>query len=175
MIDSKKMPDRLKSPELLMLERRPNWDTYFLNMAALVATRSSCLRNQVGAVIVLDKDMISTGYNGAPKFQKNCLELGWCYRDQNQISSGTQLEKCRAVGSHAESNAIALAARNGHATRGTTIYIVGHDFICNQCKAQIANAEIQRVVLRNKKNAILEFIPAKDWTVHPIDQPAESS
>jgi dCMP deaminase len=149
--------------------KRPDWDEYFLNMAQLVASRSSCLRNQVGAVIVLDKDVISTGYNGAPKYQKNCLEIGWCYRDKNGIRSGTQLEKCRAVGSHAESNAIALAARNGHATRGTTIYIVGHDFICNQCKAQIANAEIRRVVLRNRKGEILEFFPEQDWTVHPID------
>lgn len=149
--------------------QRPNWDEYFLNMATLVATRSSCMRNNVGAVIVKEKDVISTGYNGAPKFQKNCLEIGWCFRDRYDIVSGTYLEKCRAVGSHAESNAIALAARNGHATRGTTIYIVGHDVICNQCKAQIANSEIERVVLRKKNNQIEEFCPEKDWTEHPID------
>ena len=153
-----------------LMRQRPDWDTYFLNMARLVATRSSCLRNQVGAVIVYDKDVISTGYNGAPKYQKNCLEIGWCYRDRHNIASGTELEKCRAVGSHAESNAIALAARNGHATRGTTIYIVGHNKICNQCKAQIANAEIHRVVLRDPEGKIHEFFPERDWTVHPIDQ-----
>ena len=150
--------------------KRPGWDEYFLNMAVLVASRSSCLRNHVGAVIVLDKDVISTGYNGAPKFQQNCSELGWCYRDKNGIISGTQLEKCRAVGSHAESNAIALASRNGHATRKTTIYVVGHEFICNQCKAQIANAEISRVVLRKKIGDIVEYFPEKDWKIHPIDQ-----
>lgn len=149
---------------------RPDWDEYFLNMATLVASRSSCLRNRVGAVIVLDKDVISTGYNGAPKFQKNCTEIGFCFRNKNGIASGTQLEKCRAVGSHAESNAIALASRNGHATRKTTIYVVGHDVICNQCKAQIANADICRVVLRNKNGDINEYIPEKDWTLHPIDQ-----
>ena len=150
--------------------KRPTWDEYFLNMADLVATRSSCLRNNVGAVIVKEKDVISTGYNGAPKYQKNCLEIGWCYRDKHGIESGTQLEKCRAVGSHAESNAIALAARNGHATRGTTIYVVGHMFICNQCKAQIANAEIERVVLRRKDGIIGEYYPERDWTIHPVDQ-----
>ncbi|HEC31493.1 MAG TPA: cytidine deaminase [Deltaproteobacteria bacterium] len=156
------------------MRERPRWDEYFLNMATLVATRSSCLRNQVGAVIVKDKDVISTGYNGAPKYQKNCLEIGWCYRDRNGIVSGTQLERCRAVGSHAESNAIALAARNGHSTRGTTIYVVGHDAICNQCKAQIANAEIERVVMRDTKGQVKEFYPARDWTVHPIDLESNS-
>jgi len=152
--------------------RRPTWDEYFIQVAEVVAKRSSCFRNQVGAVIVRDKDIISTGYNGAPKYQKNCLEIGWCYRDRNGIPSGTQLERCRAVGSHAESNAIALAARNGHATSGTTIYVVGHDAICNQCKAQIANAEIQRVVLKKRNGEIQEFFPARDWTVHPVDQGA---
>ncbi|MDZ7373811.1 MAG: dCMP deaminase family protein [candidate division KSB1 bacterium] len=149
---------------------RPSWDEYFIQVAEVVSKRSSCFRNQVGAVIVRDKDIISTGYNGAPKYQKNCLEIGWCYRDRNGIPSGTQLERCRAVGSHAESNAIALAARNGHATSGTTIYVVGHDVICNQCKAQIANAEIERVVLKKRDGTIVEYYPARDWTVHPVDQ-----
>ncbi len=77
---------------------RPDWDQYFLNIAKAVAERSSCLRNHVGAVIVNNKDIISTGYNGAPQFQKNCLEIGKCYRNDNKIKSGTQLERCRAVG-----------------------------------------------------------------------------
>lgn len=149
---------------------RPGWDSYFLNIAKVVATRSSCLRRQVGAVIVHDKDIISTGYNGAPQFQPNCLEIGFCYRDRHNIKSGTQLERCRAVGSHAESNAIALAARNGHATSNSTIYIYGHDFVCYQCKAQIANANIRRVVLEHPDGRIEEWIPERDWTVHPIDQ-----
>lgn len=149
---------------------RPGWDSYFLNIAKVVATRSSCLRRQVGAVIVHDKDIISTGYNGAPQFQPNCLEIGFCYRDRHNIKSGTQLERCRAVGSHAESNAIALAARNGHATSNSTIYIYGHDFVCYQCKAQIANANIRRVLLEHPVGRIEEWIPERDWTVHPIDQ-----
>jgi dCMP deaminase len=149
---------------------RPSWDEYFLNIAKVVATRSSCLRNKVGAVIVKGKDIISTGYNGAPQYQANCTEIGFCYRNKHQIKSGTQLELCRAVGSHAESNAIALASRNGSPTMNTTIYIIGHEFICNQCKAQIANAGITRVVLLNSKGEIIEYSPEKDWTLHPIDQ-----
>ncbi|MCR4440482.1 MAG: dCMP deaminase family protein [bacterium] len=148
---------------------RPSWDDYFLNVAAVVATRSSCLRTKVGAVIVRDRDIVSTGYNGAPKYQPHCLELGSCYRDAHGIPSGTRLELCRAVGSHAESNAIALAARNGHSTRGTTMFIVGHRHICNQCKAQIANAGVIRVLLRTPEGEVLEFFPARDWTRHPID------
>ncbi len=149
---------------------RPDWDAYFLDIAKVIAERSSCLRNKVGSVIATDKDIISTGYNGAPQYQKNCIEIGFCYRNKNNIPSGTQLERCRAVGSHAESNAINLAARNGHSTNNATIYIVGHNFVCNQCKAQIANANIKRVVLLTPKNEVLEFIPERDWRVHPIDQ-----
>jgi dCMP deaminase len=148
---------------------RPNWDTYFLNIAKVVAERSSCLRNHVGAVIVRDKDIISTGYNGSPQFQKNCLEIGFCYRNKNNILSGTQLERCRAVGSHAESNAISLAARNGHSTNNSTIFIIGHNNICNQCKALIANANITKVVLLDTKGNLQEFYPSKDWAIHPID------
>ena len=148
---------------------RPNWDEYYLNIARVVAERSSCLRNHVGAVIVRNKDIISTGYNGAPRYQKNCSEIGYCYRNKNNIKSGTQLERCRAVGSHAESNAISLAARNGNSTNKAIIYIVGHNNICNQCKALIANANITRVVQLKNNGDICEFIPEKDWKIHPID------
>jgi dCMP deaminase len=150
--------------------KRPDWDQYFLNIAKVVAQRSSCFRNQVGAVIVRDKDIISTGYNGSPQYQKNCFEIGNCYRNVHNIPSGTQLEKCRAVGSHAESNAISLAARNGHSTRESTIYIIGHNIVCNQCRALIANANIIRVVLLKTDDTLMEFIPSRDWTVHPIDE-----
>ena len=154
--------------------KRPNWDEYFLNIAKVVATRSSCLRRQVGAVIVNNKDIVSTGYNGSPQYQKNCIEIGYCYRDKHNIKSGTQLERCRAVGSHAESNAIALAARNGHATANSTIYICGHEFVCYQCKAQIANANIKRVVLEKPDGIVEEWIPERDWTAHPIDMEEEN-
>jgi dCMP deaminase len=157
MSDSKKQP------------HRPSWDEYFLDIARVVASRSTCYRNKVGAVVAKDKTIISTGYNGTPKYQKNCLEIGYCYREDNQIPSGKQLETCRAVGSHAESNAIALAARNGHPTKDATIYIIGHTMICNQCKAILANSGIIRVVLQKPDGTIEESSPEKDWTVHPID------
>ncbi len=150
---------------------RPDWDEYFLKIAEVVSSRSSCFRNQVGAVIVRDKDIISTGYNGAPRYQPNCLEIGWCYRDRYGIVSGTQLERCRAVGSHAESNAIALAARNGHLTNQASIYIFGHRAVCNQCRALIANANIVRVLLQPPDNSrVQEFYPEQDWRQHPVDQ-----
>lgn len=160
---------KLDSPE----KGRPNWDRYFLDIAKVVSERASCLRNKVGAVIVNQKDIISTGYNGAPTYQKNCLEIGYCFRNQNRIPSGSQLEQCRAVGSHAEANAISLAARNGHSTNGSTIYIVGHYFCCNQCKALIANANIKRVVLEDPTGKWMEYFPERDWTIHPIDEKTE--
>ncbi|MBN2290098.1 MAG: cytidine deaminase, partial [Candidatus Glassbacteria bacterium] len=86
--------------------KRPSWDDYFLKMALLVAERSTCLRHHVGAVIVRDKRVLATGYNGAAKGVADCLELG-CLRDQRKIPSGTQHEVCRAI--HAEQNAIIQA------------------------------------------------------------------
>ncbi|MFH1214850.1 MAG: dCMP deaminase family protein [Candidatus Neomarinimicrobiota bacterium] len=151
---------------------RKSWDEYFLDIADMVATRSTCFRNKVGAVIVRDKVIVSTGYNGAPTNQPNCLEIGYCYRDRHQIQSGTQLERCRAVGSHAESNAVVLAARNGQSTSGGTIYVVGHKFICDQCKAIIANAKIDRVIMRKLDGQIETIHPASDWTCHPVDCPS---
>lgn len=149
---------------------RPSWDDYFLRIAETVATRSTCFRNKVGAVIVKNKDIISTGYNGAPSYQENCLERGFCYRDKHSIQSGTNLERCRAVGSHAESNAVTIAAKHGHATDGSTIYVYGHVSVCNQCKAIIANAGIVRVLLRKPDGTATEYNPAVDWQIHPIDQ-----
>jgi dCMP deaminase len=149
---------------------RPDWDEYFLDIAKSVASRSSCIRNKVGAVIVRNKAIISTGYNGSPQYQRNCIEIGFCYRNKNNIKSGTQLECCRAVGSHAESNAISLAARNGNAIEDSTIYIVGHNFVCIQCRALIANTNIKRVVLLTTDNEKLVFSPSEEWKIHPIDE-----
>ena len=161
--------DWCKSFPLPPIER-PSWDEYFLLMAFVASTRSSCLRTKVGAVIVKDKAVISTGYNGAPNYQPNCLDIGNCYRNKHNIKSGTQLERCRASGSHAESNAIALAARNGHPTAGATLYLYGHSFVCNMCKGIIANAKIVRVVhLKDTKETEVHLVE-KDWTVNPMDQ-----
>lgn len=149
--------------------KRPSWDEYFLNIAQVVSTRSSCYRSQCGAVIVKDKAILSTGYNGAPSYQKNCREIGFCYRNKNNILSGTQLDRCRACGSHSESNAIALASRNNGGCNGSTIYIYGNTAICTQCRAMIANAGIDRVVYRSKTGEVKEYSPKKDWNIHPVD------
>jgi dCMP deaminase len=148
---------------------RPDWDNYFLNISKVVASRSSCHRNKVGAVIVKDKNILSSGYNGAPTHQRNCLEIRNCYRNENGIKSGTQLEMCRASGSHAESNAICLAAKNGMSVKDATIYIVGHNYICNMCKAMIANSGIKEFVLLSTDGSILQGLVAWEWFNHPID------
>ncbi len=148
---------------------RPSWDEYFLMMAFVVSRRSSCLRTKVGAVIVKDKDVISTGYNGAPTPQPNCIEIGNCFRNENHITSGTQLERCRASGSHAESNAIALAAKNGHSTLGATLYLYGHSKVCNMCRGIIANSHIARVVHLTDAGDIWMYEVAKDWVKSPLD------
>ena len=153
------------------MSMRPDWDEVFVEIAKDIAMRSACFRNKVGAVIVRDgKYVVSMGYNGAPVHQPNCQEIGFCYREREGIKTGTQLEKCRAVGSHAESNAIAIAARLGQRTEGTTIYVVGHDVICDQCRALIANAGITRVLHQKSDGTKKVFNPAKDWTKHRIDE-----
>lgn len=150
--------------------KRPDWDTYFLNIAKVVSSRSTCFRSQCGAIIVKDKAIISTGYNGSPKFQSNCAEIGFCYRDKHQIPSGTQIDLCRAVGSHAESNAIVLAAMNGNQVKNGIMYIYGNLYICNQCRAMIANAEIEKVIHLTKDGKKNVYIPQVDWRVHVIDE-----
>jgi deoxycytidylate deaminase len=88
---------------------RPTWDEYWLGFAEQASKRSTCFRNKVGAVIVKDKEIVSTGYNGAPFYQPNCQEIGYCYRKKHQIKSGTNLELCRASGAHGEANAVTFA------------------------------------------------------------------
>lgn len=153
----------------MSIKNRPNWDEYFLMLAFVVSRRSSCLRTKVGAVIVKDRDVISTGYNGAPRPQPNCLEIGSCYRDNNAIQSGTQLENCRASGSHAESNAIALAAKNGHSTKDAILYLYGHTKICNMCCGIIANSHIAQVIHLTDKGIIRRFNIEKDWVKSSLD------
>lgn len=120
---------------------RPSIDDYFLEIASVVAKRATCLRNTVGAVIVRDKRILSTGYNGAPRNLEHCLDIG-CIREQENIASGTRHEKCRAV--HAEQNAIIQAALHGVGTEGSTIYCTHQP--CILCTKMIINAHIERVV-----------------------------
>jgi dCMP deaminase len=122
---------------------RPDWDTYFMQIADVVATRASCLKRRVGAVIVKNKQIISTGYNGAPKGIKHASEVG-CLRQQMNVPSGTNHELCRGL--HAEQNAIIQAAVNGASTEGSTLYCT---FLpCIICTKMIINAGVTRVVFR---------------------------
>ncbi|MDD2439293.1 MAG: cytidine/deoxycytidylate deaminase family protein [Methanosarcinaceae archaeon] len=123
------------------MTKRPSLDEYFLEIAFVVGKRATCLRNNVGAVIVRDKRILSTGYNGAPRGMAHCFELG-CMREQEHIPSGTRHEKCRAV--HAEQNAIIQAALHGVSTDGATLYCTHQP--CILCTKMIINAGIERVV-----------------------------
>lgn len=127
------------------MDNRPGWDEYFMRMAELTATRSTCLRRQVGAVIVQDKHIISTGYNGAPRGLQHCGEReGGCLRQQLNIPSGERHELCRAL--HAEQNAIIQAATLGQSIEGAAIYITHQP--CMICAKMIINAGIQRIVVK---------------------------
>ena len=120
---------------------RKSWDDYFMDLTHLVGSRSTCRRRMVGALLVKDKQIISTGYNGAARGTRDCLELG-CLRDQLGIESGTRHEICRAV--HAEQNAIIQAARYGIPTFGSILYLTINP--CFICAKMIVNAGISKVV-----------------------------
>ena len=123
---------------------RPSWDEYFMEMALLTAKRSTCLRRSVGAVIVQEKHIIATGYNGAPKGIPHCEEIGGCIREQQKVPSGERHELCRAL--HAEQNAIIQAATLAQSIEGATIYITHQP--CVICAKMIINAGIKRIVVR---------------------------
>jgi dCMP deaminase len=112
-----------------------------MDIARLVASRATCLRRQIGAVLVKDKHILTTGYNGAPKSVPHCLVTG-CLRQQLQIPSGERHEICRAV--HAEQNAIIQAALHGISTDGSTLYCTASP--CSQCAKMLLNAGIRRIV-----------------------------
>jgi len=121
--------------------RRPSWEEYFMDITHLVAKRSTCLRRQVGAVLVKDKKILATGYNGAPSRLEHCLEIG-CLREKQGIPSGERHELCRGL--HAEQNAIIQAAYHGVEIREATLYCTNHP--CIICSKMIINAGIQKVV-----------------------------
>jgi dCMP deaminase len=121
--------------------KRPEWDEYFLKMSFLVAERSTCLRHHVGAVIVRNKRILTTGYNGAARGVKDCLELG-CLRDEKGIPSGERHEICRAI--HAEQNAIIQAGLHGITIADSIIYCTHSP--CILCAKIIVNAQIEKFV-----------------------------
>lgn len=119
---------------------RPSWDEYFFEITKMVATRSTCLRRAVGAVIVKDKRILTTGYNGVPSGLRHCAEVG-CLRDQLKIPSGERQEICRGV--HAEQNALIQAARFGISLDGSTAYVTHHP--CVVCAKLLINAGIKTI------------------------------
>jgi dCMP deaminase len=121
--------------------KRPSWQEYFMEITRLVARRSTCLRRAVGAVLVVDKRILATGYNGAPSGLAHCSEVG-CLREKNQIPSGERHELCRGL--HAEQNAIIQAAYHGIRIQGSTLYCTNHP--CVICAKMIINAGIQEII-----------------------------
>ena len=126
------------------MDERPSWDEYFMEMAVLTAKRSTCLRRKVGAVIVKDKHIIATGYNGAPRGIMHCAERGGCVREKLGVPSGERHELCMAL--HAEQNAIVQAAKMGASVDGATIYVTHQP--CSICTKFIINAGIKRIVYK---------------------------
>jgi dCMP deaminase len=120
---------------------RPSWDEYFMDIARLVASRSTCLRRQVGAVMVKSKHVLATGYNGTPSGITHCDETG-CLRDQLKVPSGERHELCRGL--HAEQNAIIQAARHGIDINGATLYCTHSP--CIICSKMLINAGIKQIV-----------------------------
>ncbi len=122
---------------------RPSWDEYFMEIACLVARRSTCLRRRVGAVLVKDKNILATGYNGTPSGIRHCDETG-CLREQQQVPSGQRHELCRGL--HAEQNAIIQAAKHGINISGSTLYCTNSP--CVICSKMIINAGIRKIFYR---------------------------
>lgn len=122
---------------------RPSWDEYFLDIAKLVASRSTCLRRQVGAVFVRDKRVLTTGYNGAPGGLKHCEEVG-CIRDQEGVPSGERHELCRGI--HAEQNAMLQAAQFGISLSDSILYCTTQP--CVLCAKMLINTGVGRMVVQ---------------------------
>ena len=133
---------------------RPEWNEYFIEIAKVVSKRSTCLRRKYGAVIVKDRVMISSGYNGSPRGVKNCIDTGKCTREEQNIPSGERYELCEAV--HAEQNAIINAQPDR--MKNATIYIAGFEEDnsiakgkpCKLCDRMIRNAQIKEVIYLDK-------------------------
>ena len=145
---------------------RVDKENYYLDIAESVLERGTCLRNNYGSIIVKNDEIISTGYTGAPRGRKNCIDLGYCTRQKYEMPSGKGYERCRSV--HSEQNAIISAARKDMI--GATLYLVGinkrnGEYVkdnepCSFCKRMIINAGIEKVVMRDTK---------KEYRVQEVD------
>ena len=121
-------------------------ENYYLDIAETVLERSTCLRRCYGAIIVKNDEIVSTGYNGAPRGRKNCMDLGYCAREAMNVPSGQRYELCRSV--HAEANAITKVAKSGNSSDGATLYVTASP--CIECSKLIIQAGIKRVVYKDE-------------------------
>lgn len=143
-------------------------ENYYLDIAETVLERATCLRRIYGAIIVKNDEIISTGYNGAPRGRANCVDMGYCSREAMKVPRGERYELCRSV--HAEANAIISASRRDMA--GGTIYLVGRNAAtrellndatsCLMCRRMIINASLDRVVIRRTETEF-EVVPVEAW------------
>lgn len=123
---------------------RPSWNEYFMSITIMVADRSTCLRRKVGAILVKDKRILATGYNGAPSGLRHCEEVG-CLRETTSVPSGERHELCRGL--HAEQNAIIQAAYHGFSIRGATLYCTNKP--CVICSKMLINAGIRKILYQD--------------------------
>ena len=148
--------------------KRIEKENYYLDIAQTVLERSTCLRRCYGAIIVRNDEIVATGYNGAPRGRKNCVDLGFCVREQMRVPRGERYELCRSV--HAEANAIISASRRDMV--GGTIYLVGRDArtgelladatSCLMCRRMVINAGLEKVVIRRTETEF-ETVPVAEW------------
>lgn len=123
---------------------RPSWDEYFMKITELVASRATCLRRKVGAVLVRNKRILTTGYNGPPSGITHCEQRGGCIRDELKIPSGERMELSRAI--HAEQNAIIQAAKVGISIEESTLYVTTHP--CFTCSKMLINAGVKKIIYK---------------------------
>ena len=150
---------------------------YYLDIAETVLERATCLRRIYGAIIVKNDEIISTGYNGAPRGRQNCVDMGFCTREIMTVPRGERYELCRSV--HAEANAIISASRRDMV--GATLYLVGRDAqtgkllndatSCAMCRRQVINAGIKEVIIR-KTPTEFEVVDVQSWIHEEDDVPA---
>ena len=148
-------------------------ENYYLDIAETVLERATCLRRIYGAIIVKNDEIISTGYNGAPRGRANCVDMGYCSREAMKVPRGERYELCRSV--HAEANAIISASRRDMA--GGTIYLVGRNAAtrellndatsCLMCRRMIINAGLDRVVIRRTETEF-EVVPVEAWIAEDV-------
>ena len=148
--------------------RRIDKENYYLDIAETVLERSTCLRRCYGAILVKSDEIISTGYNGAPRGRANCVDMGYCSREVMRVPRGQRYELCRSV--HAEANAIISAARRDMV--GGTLYLVGRDAqtgelltdatSCSMCRRLVINAGLKEVVIRRTATAF-DVVDVADW------------